>query len=418
MDFAMSSRQILIIHQNFPGQFGRLAEALLARGDRVVGIGGPTSGQIEGVPLARWRQGRGSTPNLFYQAVRAEADLIRSEGGFQAAMALKERGFTPDVVVAHPAWGETVHLRTIYPDVPQLLFGELYYRSRGLDSDFDPEFDGPNSRDDMRIHAKNAVQTLALTDADRIVCPTRFQADSFPALFQPMIEVVHEGIDTERARRRPAVLELPNGGRLDGSVPVITFINRRFERLRGFHVFMRALPEFLQACPDAHVVLIGEEQGVSYGAALPDGEQWKDRMLAEVGDRLDLDRVHFLGRVTHERMIDALSISWGHVYYTYPFVLSWSLLEAMACECLIIGSDTAPVREVVKSGRNGVLNDFFDVRALAGAMIRAAREPEAFAAMRKAARDTVVPHYDSRLTGIPAWLRLIDGLARPARPPA
>lgn len=407
----MPNRKVLIIHQNYPGQFGLLTEALRARGDMVVAIGGPTSRQVEGVPLARWQQRRGSTPNLFYQAVRAEADLIRAEAGQQAAALLKERGFTPDIIVAHPAWGETVHLRTAYPDVPQILFGELYYRSRGLDSDFDPEFDTPHIRDDMRVHAKNAVQTLALTTADRIVCPTRFQANTFPRLFQPMIDVVHEGIDTERARKRPAMLQLPNGMRLDGSTPVITFINRRFERLRGFHIFMRALPDFLRALPEAHVVLIGEEQGVSYGAALPDGQQWKDRMLAEVGDRLDLNRVHFLGRVEHDRMIDALSISWGHVYYTYPFVLSWSLLEAMSCECLIIGSDTAPVREVVEDGANGVLNDFFDAPALTAAMVRAVREPEAFTAMRKAARATVVPRYDSRLTGVPAWLRLIDELA-------
>lgn len=407
----MTQRQVLIIHQNFPGQFGLLTAALMERGDRVVAIGGPTSRQIEGVPMARWRQGRGSTPNIFYQAVRAEADLIRGEAGLQAAMALKERGFTPDVIIAHPAWGETVHLRQVYPDVPQLLFGELHYRAKGGDTDFDVEFDATTIHDEMRIHAKNAVQTLALMDADRIVCPTRFQADSFPRLFQPMIEVIHEGVDTERAKKRPAVLELPNGGRLDGSTPVITFINRRFERLRGFHIFMRALPDFLAACPKAQVVLIGEEQGVSYGAPLPDGREWKDHMLAEVGDRLDLDRVHFLGRVEHGRMIDALSISWGHVYYTYPFVLSWSLLEAMSCECLIIGSDTAPVREVVEHGVNGVLNDFFDVPALTAAMVRAVREPESFAGMRKAARATVVPRYDSRLTGVPAWLRLIDELA-------
>jgi len=404
----MADRKILIVHQNFPGQFGLLTRVLRERGDQVVAIGGPTARQMDGVPMARWRAARGSAPDVFYQAVRAEADLIRGEAGLNAAMALKERGFIPDLIVAHPAWGETVHLRTVYPDVPQLLFGELYYRPRGLDSDFDPEFDAQQIHDDMRIHAKNAIQTLALTTADRIVSPTRFQADTFPALFQPMIEVVHEGIDTEKAKRRPAVLELPDGRRLDGSTPVITFINRRFERLRGFHIFMRALPDFLRACPEARVVLIGEEEGVAYGAPLPDGQQWKARMLAEVGDRLDLDRVHFLGRVEHGRMIDALSISWAHVYYTYPFVLSWSLLEAMACECLILGSNTAPVREVVDSGRNGILNDFFDVPALTAAMIRAVREPEAFAAMRRAARETVVPRYDARLTGIPAWLRLID----------
>ncbi|WP_340316726.1 glycosyltransferase [Rhizorhabdus argentea] len=408
----MPSRNILIIHQNFPGQFVHIAQALIERGDRVVAIGGPTAKQMEGVPLARWEAGRGSTQGIFYQAVRAEADMIRGTAAVRAAAELKRRGFVPDLVIAHPQWGETLHLRSVFPDAPQILFGELYYQAKGLDTDFDPEFDAPNFGEDLRIHAKNATQALAFSTGDRIVCPTPFQANSFPAVFQPMIDIIHEGVDTQRARRRPGtVLDLPNGDRLDGSKPVITFINRRFERLRGFHVFMRALPDFLAACPDAHVVLIGEEKGVSYGQALPDGQEWKDRMLAEVGDRLDHGRVHFLGHVEHSRMIDALSISWGHVYYTYPFIMSWSLLEAMACECLILGSDVAPVRDAVTHGVDGVLNDFFDVERLTAAMVRAVREPASFLAMRKAARETVVARFDSRSVGLPAWMAVIDRAA-------
>lgn len=408
----MPSRNILIIHQNFPGQFVHIAQALLERGDRVVAIGGPTAKQMDGVPLARWEPGRGSTQGIFYQATRAEADMIRGTAAVRAAAELKRRGFVPDLVIAHPQWGETLYLRSVFPDAPQILLGELYYQAKGLDTDFDAEFDAPNVGEDLRIHAKNATQALAFSTGDRIVCPTPFQANSFPAVFQPMIDIIHEGVDTARAQRRPgAVLDLPNGDRLDGSKPVITFINRRFERLRGFHVFMRALQNFLAACPEAQVVLIGEEKGVSYGQALPEGQEWKDRMLAEVGDRLDLGRVHFLGHVEHSRMIDALSISWGHVYYTYPFIMSWSLLEAMACECLIIGSDVAPVRDAVTNSVDGVLNDFFDIGALTAAMVRAVREPAVFLAMRKAARETAVARFDSRSVGLPAWMSVIDRVA-------
>lgn len=410
----MSQRRILIVHQNFPGQFGRIAQALLARGDQVVAIGGPTARPIEGVPMAQWKNERGTTPNIYPHAVRAEADLIRATVAVKAAMALRDRGFVPDVVVAHPQWGETIHLRAIFPDAPQLLFGELFYRPRGLDSDFDPEFDRLSLGEELRVHAKNATQALAYSSGDRIICPTRFQAGTFPPIFQPMIEVHHEGIDTQKAvRRHAATIELPDGRKLDGSKPVITFINRRFEPLRGFHIFMRALPEFLAACPEAQVVLIGEERGVSYGRELPDGEQWKDRMIAEVGDRLDMSRVHFLGRVTHDRMIDALSVSWAHVYYTYPFILSWSLIEAMACECLILGSDTPPLHDAVEPGVNGLLNDFFDVGVLTGAMVRAVREPRAFDTLRKAARETAVRRFDSASVGIPGWLRAIDAMVGP-----
>lgn len=412
---ARRKRKILIVHQNFPGQFGLIAKALLNRGDQVVSIGGPTSKPMDGVPHAKWNTPRGSAPDVFYQAVRAEADLIRGTAAAQVAAEVQRRGFTPDVIIAHPAWGETIHLKSIFPDVPQILFGELYYRPRGGDSDFDLEFDSPTLEKDMRVTGKNAIQSLAFTMADRIVCPTPFQAGAFPPLFHPLIEVLHEGVDTQRASRRAAVVELPDGQRLDGSKPVITFINRRFEPLRGFHIFMRALPAFLDACPEAQIVLIGDDKGVSYGAPLPEGDEWKQRMLAEVGDRLDLSRVHFLGRVDHARMIDALSISWTHVYYTYPFVLSWSLLEAMACECLIIGSDTLPVRDAVEDGVNGLLFDFFDVDALSGAMIRAVREPDLFAPLRKAARNTVLKRFDSRTVGLPGWLRLIDEVTRKDR---
>ncbi len=407
----MPNRRILIVHQNFPGQFERLARALIARGDLVVAIGGPTARVLDDVPIAKWELDRGSTPNIFPQAVRAEADLVRGTAAAKAAQMLQQRGFVPDLIIAHPQWGETLHLRSIYPDAPQILFGELYYAARGLDSDFDHEFDRPDINDALRIHAKNATQALDYTTGTRIVSPTRFQADTFPAIFQPMIEVIHEGIDTEAAKRRPAILELPDGRTLDGSTPVITFINRRFERVRGFHIFMRALPDFLAACPEARVVLIGEEQGVSYTNPLPGGVQWKDHMLRELAGRIDLDRVHFLGRVEHEHMVDALSISWAHVYYTYPFALSWSLIEAMSCECLIIGSNTAPVREAVENGVTGILNDFFDVPALSAAMIRAVREPRTFDRMRKAARKTAISRYDSRTVGLPAWFRLIDEVA-------
>jgi glycosyltransferase involved in cell wall biosynthesis len=315
----------------------------------------------------------------------------------------------PDLIIGHPGWGETIHLRDVYPNTPQILFGEFYYQSRGGDYGFDPEFSKVTLADDMRITAKNATQSLAYTMADRILCPTRFQASTFPAAFQPQIRVLHEGVDLDRSQRRPdARLAVADGPTLDATTPVITYISRTLEPLRGFHIFMRALPAMLAACPDAHVLVIGEAVGAGYGTPPPEGQTWKDRLLAELGDRLDLGRVHFLGTVTHPRMIDALSISAAHIYYTYPFVLSWSLVEAMACECLVLGSDTGPVRDAIEPGVSGVLNDFFDVDALAQGMIAAIRTPDAFASLRAAARRTAIRDYDRATVGVPGWLRTID----------
>jgi len=171
---------------------------------------------------------------------------------------------------------------------------------------------------------------------------------------------------------------------------------------------MRALPSLLERVPDAEVLLIGTDSAKVYGGSLPDGQTWKGKMLAEVGDRLDMERVHFTGALDHADMVKALSISTAHVYYTYPFVLSWSLVEAMACECLIVGSDTAPLRDAIEPGVNGLLRDFFDVRGLADTLVEVCQNPEAYAPLRKAARVTALERFDRETVGVPGWLSLID----------
>ncbi len=401
---------ILIVHQNFPGQFPHIADALLKRGDKVAAIGGATAKPRPGIDFRRWSTSRGSTPGLFPPATRAEADLIRGSAAAATALQLKRDGFTPDVIIGHPGWGETLFLKEIWPDARIILFGEMLYRSHGGDMNFDPEFPSSDLEQNMRVHAKNATQVLAYAYADRIVCPTPFQASSFPPALQGVIRIIHEGVDVEHAARRPnARLKLPNGRVLDGTTPLITFVNRTFEPLRGFHIFMRALPAFLDACPEAQVVLIGGTAPSGYGATSPNGKDWKSWMLEELGDRLDLSRVHFLGKVPHSTLIDAFSLSWAHVYYTYPFVLSWSLVEAMAAECLIIASDTPPVRDAIVNGREGVLLSFFDVPELSAALVRVVRESQLFSDVRQKAHRRARNAF-SREQGTAAWLATIDKL--------
>lgn len=401
------TKNILFVHNNFPAQFGFVVEAAVARGYRCAAIASHTGRQQPGVPMERWQVRRSSTPAILKEAVRAEADLLRAGAAAEAALKLRQQGFRPDLIVGHPGWGETIYLREIFPEARQVIYAEYYYRTADGDVGFDAEF-GPATAP-MELHAKNIGLALALSEADAIVTPTPFQASRLPGVFRQRTEILHEGVDLERIRKNPAARFATTSGKvLDGSRPVITFVSRKLEPLRGYHIFMRALPRLLEQVPDAEVLIIGEAARAGYGSAAPGGRTWAELILDEVRESIDPARVHFTGRLPYDRFVDALSLSWAHVYLTYPFVMSWSLLEAMACGCLIVGSDTAPVRDAVTDGGNGLLVDFFDHDGLAARLIEACRAPEGFDHLRQAARATVEARYDRARVCLPAWMALIE----------
>jgi glycosyltransferase involved in cell wall biosynthesis len=400
--------RILFVHNNFPGRFEFLLAPLMSAGHQCAAIV-QAGQQVKGIPLLPWKSNRSSTPGMFDLAVRAEADFIRGRAAADRALQLKAEGFEPDLIIGHPAWGEMAFMKEIFPDARQILVGEFYYRAKGGDVGFDPEFKEIEIEAQFKVHAKNAVMAMAYAEADRIICPTPFQASAFPAALRDRTLVIHEGIDTDRIKRTSgAKLRIGGVKELDGRTPVVTFINRVFEPMRGFHIMMRALPELLRAVPNVHVLMIGSDKPRGYGIAAPGGKSWHSHMIKELGDRLDMSRVSFTGKVPHDTMLTALSLSWGHVYYTYPFVLSWSLLEAMACECLVFGSDTPPVRDAIEHEANGLLHNFFDVNALSTALIDACLNPTRYSGLRTAARQTVLERFDQRRICLPAWLKVID----------
>ena len=400
---------VLFIHNNFPAQFLHLAPRLQARGARCFAIGSHTARDL-GFPLKRWKLNRGTTPGLFPLATRAEADLLRARAAAACAVDFRNEGFDPALIIGHPGWGEPLLMKEVFPEARQIAYAEYFYHSTGTDVDFDPEFQKTPALDDrFRVYAKNMCFGLAYGEADAIVSPTAFQAGQLPATFRAKTSVIHEGVDIDQIRPRPeARFVLPDGRVLDRSTPVITYVSRRFEHVRGFHIFMRALPRLLQARPDVQVLIVGTDSTNSYQGEVKDGVTFKQRMLQELGDRLDHSRLHWTGHVPFDRMLDAMAVGRAHVYYTSPFVLSWSLLDAMAMGCLVLGSDTPPLREVIRHGENGLLHDFFDVDALSEAMIRACETPQAFEPLRAAARRTIVDRFDRERQCLPAWLRLVD----------
>ena len=401
-------RGVLFVHNNFPGQFRDLAQTLIARGVPCIAVGQDHAVGMPGVRMAKYSLPRGTGQDVFPLAIRAEADLIRARSAFDAARALKHEGWDPAVIVGHPGWGEMALLADLFPAARQVAFAEFYYHGRGYDVGFDPEFLPFDQEQVLRTDAKNAVMSMAYARADAIVAPTPFQRGSLPVAFRERCRVIHEGIDTDAIRPGPAEpFTLADGRTIAPGTPVITHVNNNMEPLRGLHIFARALPRLLADVPDAQVLVIGNPQKRAYGGSAPGGRTWKDVCF----DGVDYDpaRVHFTGPVPHSTMLAALRLGAAHVYYTYPFVLSWSLSEAMASGCYVIGSDTAPLHDAVEDGVNGRLLPFFDVGALSEAMIAACRDPGASAAMRAAARATAVERF-SRAKGRAAWLELLRGM--------
>lgn len=410
--------RILFVHQNYPGQYRYLAPALAERGHEVVALGvedNPLARHQPGVTVHRYAfrtsseqaGGRGVHPYL----ADTQTKVIRGEAAALAASQLRQQGFVPDLICAHPGWGESLYLKDIWPDARMLCYLEFYYRARGSDMGFDPEFSAADDVQKMRTRSKNIFHLLSLEAMDWGVSPTRWQRAQFPAAWRESISAIHDGVPTDRIVPDPAAeLRLEKAGlHLRAGDEVLTFVARNLEPYRGFHSFMRALPEILAARPAAQVVIVGADK-VSYGRKPEGGGTWRQKMMAEVGHRLDMSRVHFTGMLTYGQLIRLFQVTRAHLYLTYPFVLSWSMLEAMSAGALVIGSRTPPVQEVIREGENGLLTDFFDVRDIAATVTRALANPGDHAPLREAARRTVVEGYDLSTRCLPAQVALAEAV--------
>ncbi|MEZ5777870.1 MAG: glycosyltransferase [Paracoccaceae bacterium] len=400
--------RILFVHQNFPGQFLHLAPALAARGHEVLALTAEGNQRPSPVRVVRYR-----LPEVRPVEGIARTYAEMAERGAAAARAADQltlkHGFTPDLVFGHGGWGETLFLREIWPQARHLTYAEFLYAAHGLDTDFDPEFRRLGLAARLGTAARKAHLVQAVVDADGAVSPTEWQASTFPADLRGKISVIHDGIDTDRVAPDPeARLVLPNGKVLRPGDEVVSYVSRNLEPYRGWHIFVRALPEVLRARPGAQVVVVGDD-GQSYGPRRGDGRSWKEALLDEVAGQLDLTRVHFLGRVPYGHFLSLMQVTRVHAYLTYPFVLSWSMLEAMAAGALVVGSRTPPVEEVLRAGENGRLVAFFDVEGWSRALVAALAGTDDADALRAAARRTIVGRYDLRRQCLPALVRFVEG---------
>ena len=404
--------KILFIHQNFPGQFKFLAPALVQQGHEVVAmIMQKTDLEVwQGIKLVAYLPSHSSTPNIHPWVSDFETKTIRGEACYRAALKLKNAGFIPDVIIAHPGWGESLFLKDVWPESKLSIYCEFYYHAQGADVGFDPEFPAKDDDEVCRLRLKNLNHLLHFEVADAGISPTHWQASTFPADFKSKITVIHDGIDTKIVAPNSNVTLTLNGNvTLTKQDEVITFVNRNLEPYRGYHIFMRALPALLKKRPNAIVLIVGGDD-VSYGARSDDGKKWKDICIDEIRPAIsiaDWQRVHFLGTIPYESFIPLLQLSTVHVYLTYPFVLSWSLLEAMSVGCAIVASDTQPLREAIAHDKTGRLVDFFDHQALAKEICQLLDNAKLRAKLGKNARAFAIKHYDLQTICLPnqiAWV--------------
>ncbi|MCL2022504.1 MAG: glycosyltransferase family 4 protein [Betaproteobacteria bacterium] len=396
--------KILFIHQNFPGQFRHLVTHLARQPNvEMLAIGRESAPGMNGIRLLRYRPRRASGPKTHPYVRTFENAVLHGQQVLRMLLDLKKQDYQPDVVIGHPAWGETLYIKLAFPNTKLIHYSEYYYHLEGGDSGFDPEF--PLTLEDAaRITSRNALHLLCIEQCDLGITPTHWQKSRFPAIYHDKIEVIHEGIRIDQLNPdSTAFLKFPNGKQLRAGDPVVTYVARNLEPYRGFHRFIRALPELLKAHADCQILVVGGD-GVSYGELPKDAPNWREKMLRE--NSIDQERVHFLGKVSYDMYRRILQISAVHVYLTYPFVLSWSALEAMACGCLLVASDTPPVREVIRHGENGWLVDFFDGRALVEQTLYALSNPPEAATLRANARQSAQAYSTEK--GIAGYMQWIE----------
>ena len=407
--------KILFIHQNFPGQFKFLAPALVKQGHTVVAMTmqKTEAKEWQGVRLAPYTATRGTTPKVHPWISDFETKTIRAEACFRAALRMRAKGLNPDLIVSHHGWGESLFLKDVWPQAKLAIYCEFYYHPLGADVGFDPEFPVKDEGEVCRLRLKNLNNLLHFEAADAGISPTHWQASTFPEPFRSKITVVHDGIDTEAVAPNPAVSLTLNGNiKLTRADEVITFVNRNLEPYRGYHIFMRTLPELFKRRPQARVLIVGADD-VSYGARPEEGKKWKDIFASEVRPQIsdaDWARVHFLGHIPYQHFIPLLQLSTVHVYLTYPFVLSWSLLEAMSVGCAIVASDTQPLREAIRHDDTGRLVDFFDVPGLANEVCALLDDPVARQRLGANARAFAQATYDLKTVCLPRQLQWVQGL--------
>lgn len=403
--------RILFLHPNFPAQFRHLATVLAkdTRNEVVFGTA-RREGEIPGVKKVIYEVSREPAKETHHYLRFLESAVLEGQAVYREMLELKKSGFYPDIIYAHSGWGVGLFMKDLFPKARYICYFEWFYHAHGTDADFDPS-EPLDANDEARIRVKNTPILLDLASCDAGLCPTYWQRLQFPPEFHNKLKVIHDGVDTEFFKPDPDSVKIPllfteeipenvpvltglEGKKileLSDKTEIVTYVSRGFEPYRGFPQFMESVAHLQQKRPNTHVVVVGDDR-VAYGKNLPDGRTYKQMMLEKLD--LDLSRIHFTGRLPYNQYRKVLQASSVHIYLTRPFVLSWSMLEAMSVGCVVVGSKTPPVQETIADGFNGFLVDFFQPEAIAAKVGEILDNLEEVKKMRILARNTIIDHYN------------------------
>jgi glycosyltransferase involved in cell wall biosynthesis len=386
-------KKILFLHTNFPAQYRRLAPYLTESGGFDVRAGTlKSNAQKIDFTHVKFERQREARPDIHPALMRTETALLTGQEAYSALHAFRSQGWLPDIVCAHSGFGAGMFVKDVFPQAKYLAYHEWYFNGPITDEGHPCPPDDHNAL--IRSRMANLPFLVDLAAMDAGVTPTRWQKSQFPTVFQTSLHALHDGLDTDfYAPRESTILSLGNDLSLTQDDDVITYVARGMEPYRGFPQFMEAVARVQKENPKVHAIVVGNDR-VAYGSKRSDGMTYKEHALKTYD--LDTSRIHFTGLVSFEQLRAIFRVSSVHVYLTVPFVLSWSMLEAMSTGCVILGSATPPVQEVIEDGENGFLTDLFDVDMLAERIVDLLGRNSSLGPIRQAARGTVTQKYSAR----------------------
>ncbi len=399
--------KILFLHREFPGHFKYIAPIFAKLPNTTVMFitSDEYNNQYQDVNKFQYKKPQVTT-NQYPFINTFEESVLHGQEAAKIAMMMKQNGLIPDIIFAH-SWGNSMFMKDIFPNVPLLCYFEWFENADGAEVGFDgnPVDEGRRAQ----IRGVNVHRLIDLCACDAGISPTHWQKQQFPKEFHDKISVIHDGIDTDMCCPNPDAKFLIKDKNIEFTAKdeVITYATRGMEPMRGFPQFMEAVEKLQKKRPNAHFIIGGNDK-VFYADKLSN-QTYKEYMLSKLD--LDMSRVHFVGGLNFLDYLSLLQVSSVHVYSTMPFVLSWSILEAMSAGCCIVASNTSPVAEVMKDKYNGLLFDFFNVNQLVEKIEYALDNKEEMKTIRKNARESAIEGYDFKKT-IPLQIQLVNSLIK------